>query len=117
MCSNTIEEFEEQMYEAQVNMKKAEILHKRAQGTAHLVSDKARRNVWRLHLLTQTQLSDLLDYENAQIAQLNEKSLNGLVKESKEENSKMRLLTVRRSMTLLHLSTLEIYLTFLGAKF
>jgi phage terminase large subunit len=39
-------------------------------------------------------LSDLLDYENAQIAHLNEKALNGLVKETKEENSKMRLLTV-----------------------
>jgi hypothetical protein len=40
------------------------------------------------------QLSDLLDYENAQIAHHNEVSLNKLVQESKDENSKMRLLTV-----------------------
>jgi hypothetical protein len=40
------------------------------------------------------QLSDLLDYENAQIAHSNEKALNGLVKETKDENSKMRILTV-----------------------
>ncbi|KAE8443567.1 hypothetical protein EG329_001729 [Mollisiaceae sp. DMI_Dod_QoI] len=75
-CSSTIEELEEQMHEAQVNLKKADILHKRAQGTAQL-------------------LSDLLDYENAQIAHLNEQALNGLVKETKEENSKMRVLTER----------------------
>jgi hypothetical protein len=43
---------------------------------------------------TAGQLSDLLDYENAQIAHLNERALNGLVKETKEENSKMRILTV-----------------------
>lgn len=43
---------------------------------------------------TAEQLSDLLDYENAQIAHLNERALNGLVKETKEENSKMRILTV-----------------------
>jgi hypothetical protein len=36
----------------------------------------------------------LLDYENAQIAHSNEKALNGLVKETKDENSKMRILTV-----------------------
>lgn len=41
------------------------------------------------------QLSDLLDYENAQIAHLNAKSLSGLTKESKDENLKMRMLTVR----------------------
>ncbi|KAF4635972.1 hypothetical protein G7Y89_g2100 [Cudoniella acicularis] len=73
-CYITMEELEEQMHEAQVNLKKADVLHKRAQGTAQL-------------------LSDLLDYENAQIAHLNEKALNGLVTETKDENSKMRVLT------------------------
>ncbi|KAH8651810.1 hypothetical protein BGZ60DRAFT_420312 [Tricladium varicosporioides] len=75
-CYLTNEELEEQMHEAQVNLKKVDILHKRAQGTAQL-------------------LSDLLDYENAQIAHLNEKALNGLVRETKEENSRMRVLTER----------------------
>jgi len=75
-CPITIEELEEQMHEAQVNLTKADILHKRAQGTAQL-------------------LSDLLDYENAQIAHSNEQALNGLVAETKEENSKMRVLTER----------------------
>jgi hypothetical protein len=37
ICSSTIEELEEQMHEAQVNLKKADVLHKRAQGTAQLV--------------------------------------------------------------------------------
>lgn len=37
-CSSTIEELEEQMHEAQVNLKKVDILHKRAHGTAQLVS-------------------------------------------------------------------------------
>ncbi|TVY81366.1 Serine/threonine-protein kinase dkf-1 [Lachnellula suecica] len=77
-CSITIEEIEEQMNEVQQNLKKVEALHKKAQGTAHL-------------------LSDLLNYENAQIAHHNEKSLNDLAKESKEENSKMRILTERSS--------------------
>jgi len=76
VCSSTIEELEEQMHEAQVNLKKVDVLHRRAQGTAQL-------------------LSDLLDYENAQIAHLNEQALNGLVKETKDENSKMRILTER----------------------
>ncbi|PVH74785.1 hypothetical protein DL98DRAFT_19703 [Cadophora sp. DSE1049] len=76
VCDNIVEEFEEQRHEIQVNMKKADILYQRGQGTAQL-------------------LSDLLDYENAQIANHNEKSLNDLAKESKEENSKMRILTER----------------------
>jgi len=37
-CSITINEFEEQLHEAQVNLKKADVLHKRAQGTAQLVN-------------------------------------------------------------------------------
>jgi hypothetical protein len=37
VCRSTIEELEEQMHEAQVNLKKAEVLHKRAKGTAQLV--------------------------------------------------------------------------------
>jgi hypothetical protein len=36
----------------------------------------------------------LLEYENAHIGHLNEKSLNGLVKETKDENAKMMILTV-----------------------
>ena len=38
-CSRTMEEFEEQMNEAQVNLKKVEVLHEKAQGTAHMVSN------------------------------------------------------------------------------
>lgn len=45
----------------------------------------------------------MLDYENAQIAHLNERALNGLVKETKEENSKMRILTVSNKTPGLHL--------------
>jgi hypothetical protein len=37
-CSRIIDEFEEQIDEVQVNLKKAEVLHRRSQGTAHLVS-------------------------------------------------------------------------------
>jgi len=37
-CQSTIDELEEQKHEAQVNLSKARILHKRAQATAHLVS-------------------------------------------------------------------------------
>jgi hypothetical protein len=36
-CSSMIDEFEEHMHEAQVNLKKADVLHKRAQDTAQLV--------------------------------------------------------------------------------
>lgn len=47
------------------------------------------------------QLSDLLDYENAQIAHLNRKSLFRIAAESKDENSKIRkILTV---ITLIYL--------------
>ncbi|TVY48837.1 hypothetical protein LOCC1_G001672 [Lachnellula occidentalis] len=70
-----MEELEEQMNEAQVNLKKVEVLHEKAQGTAHM-------------------LTDWLDYENAQVAHLNQMSLNGLIKETKEENIQMRILTV-----------------------
>lgn len=37
VCSNTADELEDQMHEAQVNIRKAEILHKRAQGTVSVV--------------------------------------------------------------------------------
>jgi hypothetical protein len=37
VCSSIADELEEQMHEAQVNLKKADTLHKRAQGTAQLV--------------------------------------------------------------------------------
>ena|SRR5438045_2485192 len=36
-CAITIEELDEQIHEVQVNLKKADILHKRAQSTAQLV--------------------------------------------------------------------------------
>jgi hypothetical protein len=36
-CSNIIEELEEQMHDVQLNLKKVDLLHKRAQGTAQLV--------------------------------------------------------------------------------
>jgi hypothetical protein len=39
-------------------------------------------------------LSDLLNCENAQIAHVNEKSLNKPMKESKEEKRQMRILSV-----------------------
>jgi hypothetical protein len=37
-CSRTVEELEEQMYEAQMNLRKADVLHKRARSTGQLVS-------------------------------------------------------------------------------
>jgi hypothetical protein len=40
------------------------------------------------------QLSDFLEYQNAQVALINDKSLNSLVKETRDENTKMRSLTV-----------------------
>lgn len=36
-CASIVDELEEQMHEAEVNLKKADVLHKRAQGTAQLV--------------------------------------------------------------------------------
>jgi hypothetical protein len=44
-CETTIEELEEQTQEAQVNLNKVKILHKRAQGTADLVSRKTLKAV------------------------------------------------------------------------
>jgi hypothetical protein len=41
----TMEELEEQMNEAQVNLKKVEVLHEKAQGTAHMVSNSTLK--WR----------------------------------------------------------------------
>lgn len=75
-CTAILKEFEDQMHDVQLNLKKADVLFKRAQSTAKL-------------------LSDLLEYENAQIGHLNEQSLNGLVKETKDENAKMMILTER----------------------
>ncbi|CZR64137.1 uncharacterized protein PAC_14034 [Phialocephala subalpina] len=60
--------------EVDLYMKKTKTLCKRIQGTASL-------------------LSDLLDYENAKIAQENGESLRILAQESREENSTMRALT------------------------
>jgi hypothetical protein len=44
-CSLTIEELEQQMHETQLNMKKVDILYKRAEGTARLVCILAGRRV------------------------------------------------------------------------
>ncbi|KAH8817013.1 hypothetical protein F5884DRAFT_241855 [Xylogone sp. PMI_703] len=73
-CPVVIGKLEEQIRETEVNLKRVEVLYRRCQSTAQL-------------------LSDLLNYENAHIAQANEKILNDLMKEAKEENSKMRILT------------------------
>ncbi|KAL2074323.1 hypothetical protein VTL71DRAFT_8101 [Oculimacula yallundae] len=62
--------------EVDLYQKKAHTLYKRIQGTASL-------------------LSNLLDYENAKIAQGNGDSLRVLAQESREENSTMRALTER----------------------
>ena len=74
-CASIIEELGVQMYDAEILLKKVEVLYKRSQAKARL-------------------LSDLLEYDNAQVAHLNSRSLSGLTKESKDENFKMRLLTV-----------------------
>jgi len=74
-CDAIIEEFGMQMCDTEILKKKVEVLYKRSQATARL-------------------LSDLLEYDNAQVAHLNSRSLSGLTKESKDENFKMRLLTV-----------------------
>ncbi|PMD46644.1 hypothetical protein L207DRAFT_577491 [Hyaloscypha variabilis F] len=66
-CALLIEELEEQMSETRLQMKRAEILHKRVQGITQI-------------------LSDLLQYENAN-------SLSGLMEETKNEHGKVRILT------------------------
>ncbi|KAH9208411.1 hypothetical protein DL95DRAFT_449866 [Leptodontidium sp. 2 PMI_412] len=75
-CPEMIEELEEQLHDIEINIKRTEVLHKRAQATAQLISD-------------------VLAYENAQVMNLNGRSLYELTQESKEENSKMRILTER----------------------
>jgi len=74
-CDAIVEELGVQMHDAEILMKKVDVLYKRSQAKARL-------------------LSDLLEYDNAQVAHLNSRSLSGLTKESKDENFKMRLLTV-----------------------
>jgi hypothetical protein len=93
ICSSVLDDLKELDYEIDVNLRRSEILYKRTQGTAHLVCLLYSFSVYCLSGLL-FQLSDLLDYENAQVAHHNEVSLNKLVQESKEENSKMRMLTV-----------------------
>jgi hypothetical protein len=44
-CETTIQELEEQMQEAQVNLNKVKILHKRARGTADLVSTRILKSL------------------------------------------------------------------------
>lgn len=44
-CSSIIEEFDEQIQEVQVNLRKAKILHKRIEGTAQLVSRRTQNAV------------------------------------------------------------------------
>ncbi|KAH7317939.1 hypothetical protein BKA65DRAFT_515468 [Rhexocercosporidium sp. MPI-PUGE-AT-0058] len=75
-CLEMIEELEEQIGDIKMNIKRTEVLHTRAQATAQLISD-------------------VLAYENAQVINLNGVSLRELTQESKEENSKMRILTER----------------------
>ncbi|KAF4629509.1 hypothetical protein G7Y89_g8640 [Cudoniella acicularis] len=64
----------ESLREVELYRKKAKTLHRKTQGTASL-------------------LSDLLDYQNAKIAEGNGDSLRILAEESREENSTMRMLT------------------------
>lgn len=47
-CLNTMEELEEQMHEANANLKKTDVLHKRAQGTTELVSRPNPRRIFSL---------------------------------------------------------------------
>ncbi|KAH7386569.1 hypothetical protein BKA64DRAFT_646116 [Cadophora sp. MPI-SDFR-AT-0126] len=76
LVHSIIDDLEEQMQEIELNVKRVEVLHLKAQATAQLISDA-------------------LSYENAQVTNLNAKSLHDLAQESKEENSKMRILTER----------------------
>jgi hypothetical protein len=75
-CAITVEGFKEQIHDTQVNLRRVKVLHKRTQSTAQL-------------------LSDFLEYQNARIALLNDKSLNALVEKTRDENTKMRSLTER----------------------
>ncbi|KAH8749439.1 hypothetical protein BGZ57DRAFT_861392 [Hyaloscypha finlandica] len=69
-----VSKLQDNLREVELYAKKVDTLHKRVQGTASL-------------------LSDLLDYENAKIAQDNGDSLKILAQESREENVAMRLLS------------------------
>lgn len=97
-CPEMIEELEEQLHDIEINIKRTEVLHKRAQATAQLVYYQATGPGLEYLLLTYgvAQISDVLAYENAQVMNLNGRSLYELTQESKEENSKMRILTVRQ---------------------
>ncbi|KAI9820178.1 MAG: hypothetical protein M1827_005800 [Pycnora praestabilis] len=66
--------FGERIREVQLYKKKTEVLHSKAHGVAQL-------------------LFDLLDYENAQIAQQNGEALKDIAEDSRNENQAMRLLT------------------------
>ncbi|KAL5315476.1 hypothetical protein ACEPPN_016344 [Leptodophora sp. 'Broadleaf-Isolate-01'] len=94
-CPEMIEELEEQLHDIEINIKRTEVLHKRAQATAQLVYYQATGPGLEYLLLTYgvAQISDVLAYENAQVMNLNGRSLYELTQESKEENSKMRILT------------------------
>ncbi|PMD20728.1 hypothetical protein NA56DRAFT_173782 [Hyaloscypha hepaticicola] len=69
-----VSKLQDNLREVDLYAKKVDTLHKRVQGTASL-------------------LSNLLDYENAKIAQDNGDSLKILAQESREENVAMRLLS------------------------
>jgi hypothetical protein len=90
-CAITVEELKEQMHDTQVNLRRVKVLHKRAQSTAQLV---CQFSVWMFQKLIFLQLSDFLEYQNSRIALLNDKSLNVLVEETRDENIKTRSLTV-----------------------
>jgi hypothetical protein len=89
-CAITIEGFKEQMHDTQVNLRRVKVLHKRTQSTAQLV---CQFSLWMFQKLI-LQLSDFLEYQNARITLLNDKSLNSLMEKTRDENTKMRSLTV-----------------------
>jgi hypothetical protein len=95
-CTTICTELAECMQQTQLHLKKVKVLHKKIQNTAQLVR---AQKLWYSSYVSMLifKLSDLLKYQNAKITQSNETALNGLIKETKDENSKMRILTVRLS--------------------
>jgi len=77
--------------EVNLYQKKAATLHKKIQGTASLV--RYPKHTRRPEILAdKRKLSDLLNYENAKVAQENGDSLKVLAEETREENGAMRML-------------------------
>jgi hypothetical protein len=88
-----VSKLQDNLREVELYAKKVDTLHKRVQGTASLVSSFDRRRSILGQLANILKLSNLLDYENAKIAQDNGDSLKILAQESREENVAMRLLS------------------------